>query len=134
MESQDDHILMVSRNGAVKPVPCWQIEMWIGQGTFKLDAGNHGPGRIGYEFSDESGKGIYEAWLAAKMDKEQAKKARIGPAQSEPTIAEAQFKVNSAPQSTGPAPLQELNRQAKEGTRAERIKPRDMLDPGKAKI
>jgi hypothetical protein len=130
----DDHILMVSRNGAVKPVPCWQIDMWLGQGTFKLDGGNHGAGRIGYEFSDESGKGIYETWLAAKADKEQAKKVRIGPAQAEPTIAEAQFNVNRAPGATGPAPLAELNKQAKEGAKAERIKPRDMLDPEKAKI
>jgi hypothetical protein len=123
----DDHILMSSRNGAVKPVPAWQIEMWIAQGTFKLDGGNHGSGRIGYEFVDESGKGIYEEWLAAKTDKAQAKKARIGPAQSEPTIAEAQFKVNQAPQATGPAPIHELNKQAKEGAKAERIKPKDMI-------
>lgn len=123
----DDHVLMVSRNGAVKPVPAWQIQMWIAQGTFKPDGGNHGAGRIGYEFADEGGKAIYEEWLAAKTESAEAKKARLGPEQAEPSIAEAQFKVNRAPQDIAPISITELNKRAKEGPKAERIKPKDMI-------
>ncbi len=95
-----DHAYMISRNGAKKAVPFWQVKDWIARGIFDLDKpkGNE----VGYDFEAQSdGEKDYAAWLAEQKRLQMKKASQRGPIRRDEGIAGAAFNLDpGAPANT----------------------------------
>jgi hypothetical protein len=89
-----DHIMMVSRNGAKKAVPIWQIKQWIEARRFNPIAGKANFETIGYDFADqESALKDLAVWQESEARKLAAAKIGVGtPERVDGGIAEAHLK------------------------------------------
>lgn len=125
-----DHIELVSRNGAVKAVPCWQIRQWIETGRFSIAAGTANLETIGYAFKDEAvGNKDYELWIADEARKRQkAQFAGSMPREAEGGIAEAHLKAvrEHAADVFTPPPIPPVPQAGGEGA-APHGKPQDVI-------
>lgn len=130
MGKLNDHIEMISRNGAIKPVPCWQIDVWIKGGIFSLEkpSGND----VGYDFKDhKAGVGDYKAWVEHQLKLRAQKIARSRAPQAAPGgIADAQFNPTSPPPAaTGPfTTVPETESGKEEIDKGPEIEPKDVLE------
>jgi len=97
----NDHVAMVSRNGAKKPIPIWKIIEWIAGGTFSLETAKDN--MVGYDFEDHA-KGVADvkAWNEYQKLQRAKKIARSRtPQKAEGGFADAQFNLNAPPAESG---------------------------------
>lgn len=124
----NDHINMVTRNGAGKAIPCVKITEWIANGIFELGLpkGNS----VGYDFKEyEKGVADFEAWVKHQKELRAKRIARSRMPQAAPGgFADAQFEIPSGPvpadQFTTVPPVEPGGEEIDKGAE---VKPKDVI-------